>query len=218
MYRYKTDPDEVVGLRPRQRRPYSGATWPPAPAASPVAPSGPVLQQPPVAPVSTKQDVPPVAPSDVDVVQNPLASTLSEDPGDESRQEPPVAQEFQSPLTPDPWSQQPSPLPWPTRATKDTSDWLRIAEAAGPGPARGLLPLRAGTCPPPPVRPPPVCPRPMTKSSTPPVFTAQMHRRLVAQACGQDAAGGAPLQGKASCRCGQCEDSWFASGWTCPTE
>ena len=36
-------------------------------------------------------------------------------------------------------------------------------------------------------------------SSTPPAFTAQM----------QDAAGGA-------CRCGQCEDSWFAAGWTCP--
>ena len=44
---------------------------------------------------------------------------------------------------------------------------------------------------------------------TPLVFTAQMHRRLVAQACGHDAAGGA-------CRCGKCEDSWFASGWTCP--
>jgi hypothetical protein len=176
-----------------------------------------------------------------------------------------VAQEFQSPLTPDPWSQHQSLLPWPTRATKDTSDWLRIAKA-GPGPARGLLPLCAGTCPPPPVcrppgldysdAPPPppeqmtagtkilmsiksvgppshpvftgafgqwwrlakpasggdwplVKPPPMPKSSTPPAFTAQMHRRLVAQACGHDAAGGA-------CRCGQCEDSWFASGWTCP--
>ena len=237
--------------------------------------------QPPVAPVSTTQHVPPVAPSDVDVVQNPLASTLSEDPGDESRQEPPVAQEFQSPLTPDPWSQHRPLLPWPTRATKDTSEWLRIAEAGLPV-ARGLLPLCAGTCPPPPVcrppgleypdAPPPppeqmtagtknlmslkcvgppsqpvftascgqwwrlakpasggdwplVKPPPMTRSpnirpfvypsvqltvrSTPPAITAQMHRWLVAQACGQDAAGGA-------CRCGQCEDSWFATGWTCP--
>ena len=110
--------------------------------------------QPPVAPVSTTQHVPPVAPSDVDVVQNPLASTLSEDPGDESRQEPPVAQEFQSPLTPDPWSQHRPLLPWPTRATKDTSEWLRIAEAGLPV-ARGLLPLCAGTCPPPPVCRPP---------------------------------------------------------------
>jgi hypothetical protein len=224
--------------------------------------------QPPVAPASTKQHVPPVAPSDVDVVQNPLASTLSEDPGDESRQEPPVALEFQWPLTPDPWSQHQSLLPWPTRATKDTTDWLRIA-TPGPGPARGLLPLCAGTCPPPPVcrppglnysdAPPPppaqttagdketaitrwnrfhtvmtveppshpvftgpcgqwwrlakaagVKSPPLTKSSTPPVLTAMMQW--------QDAAGGAQLQGKASCRCGQCELSWFASGWTCPTE
>ena len=245
MYRCRTNPDD--GETPRAAR-----------------------TQPPVAPVSTKQHVLPVAPSDVDVVQNPLASTVSEDPGDESRQEPPGALEFASWMgLGGSWSYQ-AALHWPSRATTDTSDWLRIVRAAGPGPARGLLPLCAGTCPPPPVcrppaldypdAPPPppeqmtagtkrqmslkcvgppsqpvftgLCGKwwlpdkaagvksdspPLTKSSTPPVFTPHMHRQLVAQACGpQDAAGGAQLQGKASCRCGQCEHSWFASGWTCP--
>ena len=242
----------------------------------PVASSGPVLQQPPVAPVSTKQDVPLVAPSDVDVVQNPLASTLSEDPGGESRQEPQVTQEIQSPVTPDSVSQQPSPVPWPTRATKDASEWLRIVKAGSAAAAEAAA-AGAGTCPPSPVRPPPGLNQPpshgqmtegtkmmmsskwvdvgyglppphgvftgpqcwqlsrpakrgswalvepgppLTKSSTPPVlvFTPQMHRVLVAQACGWDAAGGALLQGYAPCRCGQCEVSWFASGWTCPAK